>query len=251
MLASSLFRTSNSSVGNAKLEKHFFDLLRQIGYPGAEGITSEVRDVANGVEAYLSESTDGLVLKLDKAEKLAKKDGQVLLDNLQTILDEMRIKEDTLSLRTISEFIRSFSSRSNCLPKSLFVVVQSRKATGDAPLAGGRFWDVYQGKLGKEKVAIKVLRVSHEDLHSKQLKEVCSCLFIVVDLTKTKPQEFQHVALRLRHLNHANLLPLLGVDQETFSNRICFIYPWIESGSVIEFLDARKNATEAEKLDIV
>ncbi|KAE9397629.1 kinase-like protein [Gymnopus androsaceus JB14] len=93
-----------------------------------------------------------------------------------------------------------------------YKVIPSSLQDGRHAVAGGGFADIYHGRVGEQRVCLKVLRL-----------------------------EFCNEALIWRQLEHPNILPLLGVNADLFSPSFCLISPWMENKDVMTYL--RKNPT--------
>ncbi|KAF8998572.1 kinase-like domain-containing protein [Cyathus striatus] len=108
------------------------------------------------------------------------------------------------------------------LPPSLFLSnIQPKSGHSQG---GGSFADIYEGIIGGTKVCLKVLRTfstpgSREKLH----------------------KEFAREALVWRQLNHPNVLPFLGANDQMFHQRFCLVSPWMENGNIMQFLERHPN----------
>ncbi|KAJ7656681.1 kinase-like domain-containing protein [Mycena rosella] len=49
-------------------------------------------------------------------------------------------------------------------------------------------------------------------------------------------QQFCREALVWHHLQHPFILPLIGIDRETFPPSICMVSPWMEHGTILKYL---------------
>ncbi|KAL0060222.1 MAP kinase kinase kinase [Marasmius tenuissimus] len=108
------------------------------------------------------------------------------------------------------------------LPSSLFL--HNIKLDGTHPLTGGGFADIYRGTFSGQQVCLKVLRVHTAESARKREK---------------LKADFCQEALLWTQLRHPNLLPLLGVNTDLFSQRLCLVSPWMKHGDIISFL--KKN----------
>jgi len=102
---------------------------------------------------------------------------------------------------------------------------------GEYPFGRGGFADVWKGVLdlpsGECKVAVKVLQTRMSD-----------------------PELEQKISKRIRReiaiwqgLKHENVLPLLGITSD-FGRYMSFVSPWLENGSLIQYLE--KNGDELD-----
>lgn len=113
---------------------------------------------------------------------------------------------------------------SDKLPHSLFVtgvICDSR-----SPVCTGGFADVYVGQYKGKKVALKRLRFF--SLSTKEEQESLERAFV-------------KEVLVWRPLRHKNIVPLEGIDRTTFKSVGCMILPWMEGGSVTDFVKGLSN----------
>jgi serine/threonine protein kinase len=63
-------------------------------------------------------------------------------------------------------------------------------------------------------------------------------------------QEFCREALVWQHLQHPHILPLIGIDCESFPTSLCMVSPWMEHGTVLEYFDhhGRSNVDRLVRL---
>ncbi|KAL0576012.1 hypothetical protein V5O48_005957 [Marasmius crinis-equi] len=122
-------------------------------------------------------------------------------------------------------------------PSSLFM--NEIKPLSYYPIVGGRFADIYQGvELTKKQtsesmdvvpiLSLKVLRLhvgkDEEEDEAERNKIILN---------------FCREAIVWTRLDHPNIHPFLGVNKKHFAPAFCIITPWMENGSINEFL--RKN----------
>ncbi|KAK0244627.1 kinase-like domain-containing protein [Armillaria nabsnona] len=95
------------------------------------------------------------------------------------------------------------------------------KRIGTRPVWGGGFADIWRGRMTGNQICIKVLR-----------------MFINNDIEKREKtlKNFCHEALVWRNLNHANILPFLGVNKQLFAPSFCLISSWMQYGNIMSFL---------------
>ncbi|KAJ7279092.1 kinase-like domain-containing protein, partial [Mycena rebaudengoi] len=114
--------------------------------------------------------------------------------------------------------IRKLSEASERLPSSLFIT----GVTGceEWPSSGGGFANVYRGYYNGKPVALKLLRqfVRGEELRTIRLR-------------------FCREALVWQNLHHPHILPLIGIDRDTFSHSLCMVSPWMAYGTVLQYLN--------------
>ncbi|KAF8196270.1 kinase-like protein, partial [Mycena galopus ATCC 62051] len=81
--------------------------------------------------------------------------------------------------------------------------------------------DIYKGKLEKQVVCIKVLRIFTTELR-----------------LDTIYKELAREVLIWKELSHPNVLPLLGIDMIARKPSFCLVSPWMKNGNVMAFLEA-------------
>ncbi|KAF9259561.1 kinase-like protein [Marasmius fiardii PR-910] len=127
--------------------------------------------------------------------------------------------------------LRGMGKRFHALPPSLFLNDITR--SGDHPLTGGGFADIYKGQAGNLNVCLKVLRVHTAETERKKQK-------IIAD--------FCQEALIWTQLRHPNVLSLLGVNTVLFSSGFCLVSPWMANGDIVSFL---KEHPDHDKLQSI
>jgi serine/threonine protein kinase len=60
-------------------------------------------------------------------------------------------------------------------------------------------------------------------------------------------QQFYREALVWQGLDHPSVLPLFGIDRETFQGSLCMVSPWMENGTVLKYLNDHGRA-DVDKL---
>ncbi|KZT20866.1 kinase-like protein [Neolentinus lepideus HHB14362 ss-1] len=88
------------------------------------------------------------------------------------------------------------------LPSSLFI--DDVELVSSDAISGGGFSDIFRGYRSDGDVALKRLRIFH--------------------------------ALLWQTLDHANVLPFLGVDAVSFQPQLCFVSPWMFHGDVLKYM---------------
>ncbi|KAJ7729367.1 kinase-like domain-containing protein [Mycena olivaceomarginata] len=117
------------------------------------------------------------------------------------------------------------SAASDQLPSSLFIT----GVTGhdDQPTFRGGFGDVYRASYGGNTVALKRIRIFQLNTQS-ELKRI--------------RLQFCREALVWRTLQHEYILPLIGIDRETFPLSFCMVSPWMKHGTVLKYLSQHRRA---------
>lgn len=56
-----------------------------------------------------------------------------------------------------------------------------------------------------------------------------------------------------KKLNHDHILPFLGVSEEVFKNSFCMIAPWMENGSVRNYMEVimQRNGKRVPIVDFI
>ncbi|KAJ7875387.1 kinase-like domain-containing protein [Mycena olivaceomarginata] len=119
--------------------------------------------------------------------------------------------------RMALRIIRKLSESCDKLPSSLFIVgVNGRD---EHPSFGGGFGDIYRASCGDQRVALKRMRyfIRGSDLRRIRLK-------------------FCREALVWKDLHHPNILPFLGIDRDSFPSSLCMVSPWMEHGTITNYL---------------
>lgn len=124
--------------------------------------------------------------------------------------------------RQCTRHLLALSKKHGVLPPSFFLhdVVRA----GDRAVSGGSYSDVWQGRLHGKPVCLKVVR-----------------LFTTVANRARVIKQFCREALVWKHLDHPNVLPLLGVNMELFKPSFCLVSPWMQNGNLLDYLE--KNPT--------
>ncbi|KAF8174711.1 hypothetical protein K438DRAFT_1848858, partial [Mycena galopus ATCC 62051] len=160
------------------------------------------------VSIFGSKSDEEIVLRLEGDS------AQHFLDVVQETLDRgfmMSQEHNRMALR----IIRKLSESCDMLPTSLFIV----------GLRGG-FGDIYRALYGDQRVALKRMRhfLRGSDLRRIRLK-------------------FCREALLWKDLHHPHILPFLGIDRDSFPSSLCMVSPWMEHGTIMNYLKTHGYAT--------
>ncbi|KAF7340966.1 Kinase-like protein [Mycena sanguinolenta] len=138
------------------------------------------------------------------------------MDVVQSTLDKgsLLAQEDGRMARGI---IRKLVRRSEKLPSVLFITGITGKE--DHPTFRGGFADIYRASYSNSAVALKYMRVYMHgtDLRSVRLK-------------------FCREALVWKDLCHPHILPFLGIEENSFPSQLCMVSPWMEHGTVPNYL---------------
>ncbi|KAJ6573301.1 kinase-like domain-containing protein [Mycena sp. CBHHK59/15] len=133
---------------------------------------------------------------------------QQLLDLVQDLLDSCSEPRPLLS-KALIRLARASGLYPRCfaLPGAMKIGKQ---------VAAGGFGDIYQCSVGKQTVAVKMMR-----------------LFRDSDV-EAAHKAYGREALVWRQLSHPNLLPFFGLY--FLENRLCLVSPWMENGHIMDFL---------------
>ncbi|KAJ7136910.1 kinase-like domain-containing protein, partial [Mycena epipterygia] len=119
--------------------------------------------------------------------------------------------------------LRRLSGRFFSLPPSYFIYDAVRESQNS--VAGGGFADIWLGRLDGRRVCLKVLRFH----------------------TSSTPQALQNLtfcreALCWAGLDHPNILPFLGVNEQIAPYQsFCLISPWMDHGNLMNFLESNPD----------
>ncbi|KAJ7927805.1 kinase-like domain-containing protein, partial [Mycena leptocephala] len=100
------------------------------------------------------------------------------------------------------------------LPSSFFITGVSGLEE-HSPFCGG-FGDVFRACYGGSTVALKRMRIP-----------------IGSDVAKKLRAE----ALGWKNLRHPHILPLLGIDRDSFPSSVSLVSPWMENGNILSYLE--------------
>ncbi|KAJ7082103.1 kinase-like domain-containing protein [Mycena epipterygia] len=112
------------------------------------------------------------------------------------------------------------------LPGSLFIAgVNDYDAV---PTFHGGFGDVYGASHQGRMVAVKRIRSFTSNAHRARL-------------------QFLREALVWQGLHHPFILPLIGIDRDTFADSFCMVSPWMKEGTVLKYLETH-GRTDVDRL---
>ncbi|KAF9258244.1 kinase-like protein [Marasmius fiardii PR-910] len=147
------------------------------------------------------------------------------VSRIPPVLDLLQAEIRTTGLgqehrRRCGKYLRLLVNKHRVLPPSLFV--NKVEMSGAHPIDVGGYSDIYQGTFGDQSVCLKVLRIHIQEDDERINKDL---------------REFYKEALLWTQLNHANLLPFLGVNTTLFPRRLCLVSPWMVNGQVTKYLE--------------
>ncbi|KAJ7353293.1 kinase-like domain-containing protein [Mycena albidolilacea] len=180
--------------------------------------TDEERIARMLVSIFTSESAEKTVLGLEGDA------AQYFLDVVQGTLDKGLLIAQEHS-RMAQRIIRKLAASCDRLPSSLFISGVTEKE--DHPMFGGGYGDIYRASHNSRTVALKYMRAVHfmrgSDLRRVRLK-------------------FCSEALVWKDLRHANILPFLGIEKDSFPSSLCMVSPWMEHGTAINYVKEHGHA---------
>ncbi|KAJ7226275.1 kinase-like domain-containing protein, partial [Mycena rebaudengoi] len=155
-----------------------------------------------------SEKEAVLLLDVDSA--------QDFLDVVQNMLDKGYLieQEHTSKARKI---LLQLSETCDKLPSSLFITGVNER--DQDPTFGGGFGDIYRASYAGKTVALKHMRTFQRGADLRRLR-----------------LQFCREALIWQSLRHPHILPLIGIDRESFPMSLCMVSPWMEHGTVLKYL---------------
>ncbi|KAF7366679.1 Kinase-like protein [Mycena sanguinolenta] len=164
------------------------------------------------VSIFTSKSLEDVALRLEGDS------AQCFLDVVQSTLDKgffVAPDQSQMARRTI----RKLSTSCDILPSSLFITGVTGKE--EHPTFGGAYGDIYRASYENQNVALKYIRgvqfMRGPDLRRIRLK-------------------FCREALVWKALHHPHILPFLGIDGDGFPSSLCMVSPWMEHGTVMNYL---------------
>ncbi|KAJ6542592.1 kinase-like domain-containing protein [Mycena capillaripes] len=164
------------------------------------------------ISIFNSEDVEQTVLRLEGDS------AQSFLDVVQSTLDKGFLIDHEHS-RMARRIIRKLSEACDRLPSALFIAGVTGKE--EHPTFGGGYGDIYRATHGDRTVALKYMRAVHfmrgSDLRRIRLK-------------------FCREALVWKDLKHPYILEFLGIDQNSFPSSLCMVSPWMEHGTVMNYL---------------
>ncbi|KAJ7279149.1 hypothetical protein C8J57DRAFT_1305684 [Mycena rebaudengoi] len=186
-----------------------------------EALREDEQRVAKRLVAILdSKSEKEAVLLLDGDS------AQDFLDVVQNVaLDRgFLIKQEHTS--KARKILLQLSEACDKLPSSLFITGVSE--CDQEPMFGGGFGDIYRASYAGKTVALKHMRTFQRGADLRRLR---------------LRQQFCREALVWQSLRHPHILPLIGIDRESFPMSLCMVSPWMEHGTVLKYLEehGRRN----------
>ncbi|KAF7325118.1 Kinase-like protein [Mycena kentingensis (nom. inval.)] len=161
-------------------------------------------------------SRDQTALAVDSDDDSA----QALIDIIHYLLDRKHLNTKEAKGKA-QKIMGKLAKRCYRLPQSLFITGVSECSAW--PQKGGGYGDVFQAMLNGVPVALKRLRMyAPGPTSGKHRGTLCKEALLW--------QQLSH------DLGHKNILPLLGIDSDSFSPVFCMVSPWMKNGTVNDFL---------------
>ncbi|KAJ7772980.1 hypothetical protein DFH07DRAFT_148774 [Mycena maculata] len=207
-------------VKSLELRRILLELSSELGLANDPSLRSVLRTDEEAIATSLafifdSKSQEDAVLHLEGDS------AQCFLDVVQDALDRgFLMGPHSLKARRI---IRKLSEISDSLPSSLFITgVTGRE---EHPMFGGGFGDIYRAYHNDQTVALKHMRYFVRGAELRRIK-----------------LKFCREALVWRDLHHPHILAFIGIDRDSFPNSLCMVSPWMEHGTVLNYLKDHGHA---------
>ncbi|KAF9004220.1 kinase-like domain-containing protein [Cyathus striatus] len=141
---------------------------------------------------------------------------QALLDLFQSLLD---CHPQGSSRAKLLDATFRLSKESGRVPSCL-LLSNLDKDDGSVALGGGGYGDIWGGRIGKNRVAIKSMR----NFNARRLEDAI--------------RSFAREAVLWRQFHHPNILPFYGVHlwPREPEPLVCLVSPWMEKGNILEYL---------------
>ncbi|KAF8172841.1 kinase-like domain-containing protein [Mycena galopus ATCC 62051] len=164
------------------------------------------------VSIFTSPTLENIALQLtgDAAQRF--------LDVVQSTIDKGFLIDHNHS-RMARRMIGKLSASCDMLPSSLFITGVTGK--DQHPTFRGAYSDIYRAAYEGELVALKYMRAVHF-MRSSDLRRI--------------RLKFCREALVWKELHHPHILPCLGIDGDSFPSSLCMVSPWMEHGTVMNYL---------------
>ncbi|KAJ6570711.1 hypothetical protein B0H10DRAFT_2107608, partial [Mycena sp. CBHHK59/15] len=213
-------------VRSRESKKTLLQISTDLGFADDVQVRNALREDEERIATHLlsilgSASAKEAVLQLEGDH------AQYFLDVVQNTLDRgLLIDKDHAS--KARRIILKLSEACDKLPSSLFIAGVSGR--DEHATFGGGFGDIYRASYAGKIVALKHVRTFQRE----------------AEMRRTRLQ-FCREALVWQHLHHPFILPLIGIDRETFPPSLCMVSPWMEHGTVLKYLNDHGRAN-VEKL---
>ncbi|KAJ7255008.1 kinase-like domain-containing protein [Mycena haematopus] len=176
--------------------------------------TDQVALAETLLEVLYSPPCEQVILALEEDS------AQSVLDIIQYTLDHalVQTREATAKARRL---LGKLCEKCDKFPTSLMISgVKHRDECVSVP---GGFADVHRAIYDDRPVALKHMR-----------------MFQDTDQRDTR-RRFYREALVWQRLRHLNIVPLIGIDTESFAPSLCLVSPWMKNGTVNTYLRGREG----------
>ncbi|KAK7027603.1 kinase-like domain-containing protein [Favolaschia claudopus] len=210
-------------IQSLEIRKVLLDIVSKLGLAADPNLRAAQRSDSERIATLLaasfkSEDDKNTILNLSGDS------AQSFLDVIQESLDKGLLLDAEQS-RMARSMIRKLSESCDSLPSSLFIP-NGVHACEQYPTFGGGFGDIYRAIMHDKPVALKRMRhfLRGSDLRRIHLK-------------------FCREALIWKELQNPYILPLIGIDRDSFPSSLCMVSPWMEQGTAISYLKEHGHAT--------
>ncbi|KAJ7730854.1 kinase-like domain-containing protein [Mycena maculata] len=213
------YSTSSESIsaiiGSLECKKILLEISSQLGLADDPNLRSALRIDEEAIAQHLALILDSKSQK-DAVLRLEGDSAQSFLDIVQDTLNRGFLMDPEHSRRA-RHLIRRLSESCDKLPSSLFIIGVSGRE--EQPTFGGGFGDIFRARYNNQTVALKHMRhfLRGEDLRRIRLK-------------------FCREALVWKDLDHQHILTFIGIDRDSFPSSLCMVSPWMEHGTVLNYL---------------
>ncbi|KAF7373444.1 Kinase-like protein [Mycena sanguinolenta] len=214
-------------VGSLESRKKLMDFSSQLGLTNdpklrAAQRADDERIATTFVSIFNSALDEDAVLRLEGDS------AQHFLDVVQGALDKgfLLAEEDS---RMARRMIRKLSERCDMLSSSLFIAGVSGRE--EHPTFGGGYGDIFRASYNEKPVALKRMRYF---LRGAELRHV--------------HLKFCREALVWKDLRHPNILAFLGIDRDSFPSTLSMGSPWMEHGTILNYLQNNGHANVDKSL---
>ncbi|KAJ7224784.1 kinase-like domain-containing protein [Mycena rebaudengoi] len=168
------------------------------------------------IAAYLMSILDSQAAK-DAVLALEGDAAQHFLDVIQHTLDRGLLIAQEHNSKAQRMMVKLSNTCDN-LPLSLFITGVSGR--DNHATFGGGFGDIYRASYNGKTVALKHMRTFHRGSELRRIRS-----------------NFCREALIWQQFKHPYILPMLGIDRESFPSSLCMVSPWMENGTVLKYLE--------------
>ncbi|KAJ6463328.1 kinase-like domain-containing protein [Mycena sanguinolenta] len=214
-------------VGSLQSRRMLLEFSSQLGLTTDPRLRAAQRADDERIETTLV-SIFNSALDEDAVLRLEGDSAQHFLDAVQGALDKGLLLAEDHS-RMARRMIRKLSERCDMLPSSLFITGVSGRE--EHPTFGGGYGDIFRASYNSKPVALKRMRYF---LRGAELRRV--------------HLKFCREALVWKDLRHPNILTFLGIDRDSFPSTLCMVSPWMEHGTILNYLQNHGHANVDKSL---